>query len=430
MLTLFVFSTLLLLLTAIKLKDDYLHPLFGGTFLLYLYGVGGVGITNLIGEKYLKNYSGGEIFAGSLYGFFCMILYVAGYFLGRRRLMSFPKSSGLILNSGGNFLGYAFLMIGFGFGIYAMKYFAGSISDFLTHTDLRQTNSPGKTWILFFLIAAKWGVFVLLMKSSSNKPFVRKLINYSIGAAVLLLFLLWGRLFVMVYLVQLLIFILVYRKLSLKKSMLAGISIFLVIFVAGIQRWMQGAEGAKDIKGIANTIDYALNNIDYVPLLLNNFFDGWYVFLGYVAAALRYDWTMWGGLALGSVFKIFPGMYSMYSEVFLRNTQQVLSNTYVIGERASNLMGELFIDYNFFGAAIFLLVGYYIAFLYKKERNEKKFSIENQNNRLWSLLYAVVLTNLAISIRTGLAAGLTWLFVDLCWFGIWLIMSGRYKRSV
>ena len=429
MLTLFILSTLLLFFVSMKLKDDYLHPLFGGTFPLYLYGVGGVGITNFIGKEYLNNYTDNEIFFASLYGFLCMLMYVAGYFIGGRRLNIFSKAPDFLLNRGGGILAYIFLGIGFVSGIYAMKYFSGSISDFLANTHLRQSNSPGKTWILFFLIAAKWGFFVLLINGPQENGRFGKWLNYSIGAAVLFLFLLWGRLFVMVYLVQLIIFIMVYRKLSLKKAMISGLSLFFVIFVAGVQRWMQGAEGAKDVKGIANTIDYALNNVNYIPLLLNNFFDGWYVFLGYIATSLRYDWIMWGGLALGSFFKMVPGMYSMYSEVFLTDTKRVLNNTYVAGERASNLMGELFIDFNFLGAAIFLLIGYYIAFLYKKERNEKNFLVENRNSHLWSLLYAVVLTNLAISIRTGLAAGLTWLFVDLCWLGIWFVLYGRRNHS-
>lgn len=429
MLALFIISTLLLVFSAIKLKDDYLHPLFGGMFLLYLYGVGGVGITNLIGEEFLSNYTSEEVFIASLYGFFCMLLYASGYFIGSRRLITFSKVPDVVLNRGGYILAYTFLAIGFISGIYAMKYFAGSISEFLANTHLRQSNSPGKSWILFFLIAAKWGAFVLLVMPPWKNPRLGKWFNYLVCAAILALFLLWGRLFVMVYLVQVIIFILVYRKLSLKRASLAGISIFFVIFVAGIQRWMQGVEDAKNIVGLAETIDYALNNINYVPLLLNNFFDGWYVFLGYVATSLRNDWTMWGGLALGSFFKIIPGMYSKYSEVFLVETNRVLNDTYVVGERASNLMGEFFIDYHFFGALIFLFIGYYIAFLYKKERSEKLSSLNNQDSRLWSLLYAVVLTNFAISIRTGLAAGLTWLFVDLCWLAIWIVLHGRRNKA-
>lgn len=430
MLALFIFSTLLLVFSAIKLKDDYLHPLFGGMFLLYLYGVGGVGITNLIGEEFLSGYSNEEVFIASLYGFSCMLLYGFGYFIGSKRSIFSSKVPDVVLNRGGYILAYTFLAIGFISGIYAMKYFAGSIAEFLANTHLRQSNSPGKSWILFFLIAAKWGAFVLLMMPPWKNARLGKWFNYLMCAAILALFLLWGRLFVMVYLVQLIIFILVYRKLSLKKATLAGVSIFLVIFVAGIQRWMQGVEDAKNIVGLAATIDYALNNINYVPLLLNNFFDGWYVFLGYVATSLRNDWTMWGGLALGSFFKIIPGMYSKYSEVFLVETNRVLNDTYVVGERASNLMGELFIDYHFLGALIFLLIGYYIAFLYKKERGEKIFSPKNQDSRLWSLIYAVVLTNFAISIRTGLAAGLTWLFVDLCWLAIWVVLHGRRNQAV
>lgn len=430
MLALFLFSTLLVIFSAVKLKDDYLHPLFGGLFLLYLYGVGGVGITNLIGEEFLSNYTSDEVFIASFYGSLCMLLYACGYFIGSKRIIAFSKVPNIVLNRGGYVLAYTLLAIGFISGIYAMKYFAGSIAEFLANTHLRQSNSPGKTWILFFLIAAKWGAFVLLVMPPWKNPRLGKWFNFLICAAILALFLLWGRLFVLVYLVQIIILILVYRKLSLKRAALAGISIFFVIFVAGVQRWMQGIEDAKNIVGFAETLDYALNNINYVPLLLNNFFDGWYVFMGYVAASLRNDWTMWGGLALGSFFKIIPGMYSKYSDVFLTETNRVLNDTYTVGERASNLMGELFIDYHFLGALVFLLAGYYIAFLYKKERGEKLFSLRNQDSRLWSLLYAVVLANFAISIRTGLAAGLTWLFVDLCWLAIWVVLHGRRNNAV
>lgn len=430
MIILFIFSSILLLYNFGKIKNDYLDPLFGGLFLLYLYGVGGVGITYFVAQDYLNGYADNEILTASVYGFLCMVLYWLGFVFSKKipqRIVDLEKS--IFLCEGTTPVAYTLLTIGFVSGIFAMVYFSGSISLFLAHTDERQINSVGKTWILFFLMAVKWGFFVLISKQVKYSFFNSNFSKAIIGAGVFLLLLIWGRLFVIVFLVQLIIFYVASRKLSIGKFFMGAVSIFMVVFVAGIQRWMQGATEAKNIATISDTVNFALNNIDYKYLLLHNFFDGWYVYLGYIATAVRHEWSSWGAITIGSAFKVIPGMYGSFRDAFLNNTDKVLRDTYDIGMRASNLMGEIFLDFNFFGAVLFFLLGIFVAILYQRERIEKENTKKLNGSRFWSLLYVIVLSNFAIAIRTGSAAGFTWFFADICWFAICVFLLGRQRKN-
>jgi hypothetical protein len=228
---------------------------------------------------------------------------------------------------------------------------------------------------------------------------------------------------------QALIFVYTYRTISVARALLGGVSIFLVIFVAGIHRWMQGASETKDLSGFSENLDFALNNINYVSIFLNNFFDGWYVYLGYLAASLRNDWNLWGGYSLGALFKVVPGAYATYADLFLHQTFSVLGDSYDTGARASNLMGEMFLDFNFLAPLFFGILGYVIAAVYKRERAEKRLD-PAAGSRLWSLIYAVLLCNVLIAVRTGLAAGVTWMFVDFCWLAIWFFCYGKKTKKI
>ncbi|MDR7052274.1 hypothetical protein J2X54_004778 [Duganella sp. 3397] len=413
-----------------SLKDDYLHPLGVVSFVLYLYGVGGVGLAFLADEPILGEFSSNEVFTGGVYGISCMLLYIVGFKVGSRQPLHAKMLGRVVLSNGNSYLYIAYLMVGFIFGILAMIYFAGSVQEFISRSDLRQALSAGKTWILFFLLAAKWGYFVFLMRDQSVKRF-RWVGNAVVGLSVLTLLLVWGRLFALVFLMQLLIIVYSYRTISVGRALMGGIGIFIVVFVAGIHRWMQGATEAKDLSGFSENLDFLLNNINYVSIFLNNFFDGWYVYLGYLAASLRNDWNLWGGLALGTMFKVVPGAYATYSDLFLYETVSVIGEAYDTGARASNLMGEFFLDFSFLAPLFFGMLGYIIAAFYKRERAEKLL-YSYGGNRIWSLVYAIILCNVLIAVRTGMAAGVTWMFVDFCWLAIWFLCSGKkvVKTSV
>lgn len=423
----FIASILILILTLKNLKNDFLNPLFLGLFVIFLYGVGGVCITASVNYNLLADFEYDQIEKASLYGLLCMAFYWLGFrFIIRRKIKSTNKD---ILNYASIRQSYFFLALGTLASFVAMIYFSGDIFTFLERTDLRGVNSGGKTWILFFVLATKWGAFMLFMNCAKNRSL------YSISScAVFLLTLsimyIWGRLFAAVFIIQFLIIFHHEREFRIRRLFVGSTLFFFLVIALGVHRYTQGLN--LDLFDTYSYFNYVFFELDYENILLNIFFDGWYVFLGYISAVSEYNMLELGLQTFGSITKAIPGMYNIYASYFLSTVSSNLNLSFDVGYRAPSFMGELFIDFRFLGAIAFFIIGNLIHKLYILQKYERKshFSKSETGNYFYTIIFSVILSNFLIAIRTGSAAGFTWLFVDLCWFLIWFLLAGYRKRDL
>lgn len=285
----------------------------------------------------------------------------------------------------------------------------------------------GKAWLFTSILPLKVGVFGIFLclittQLRSNRMILMVAFVPMLAVALFFLNVIGGRLFACGLILQLLIACgQVMRKkgrLLLFTEIFAVLCLVTIIGVYGIGRYALGVSRVSETASteVAQHILQDQNRLE--RMLLNNFFDPWFTLTAAVSYHEGGEPPMYGLYHVTAFAKLVPGLYRLVDRHLDVSHIHTHSN---LGKRTLPYGANAYLDFNWVGAGMFLLVGFAQSYSITRLRNIEEVS-HGIGRFITNYLIGSICVFSLYLFRSGLGISMSWGFAEMLVFGFFCVL--------